>query len=300
MSAVQLIEDSPGLDIHHFTHANAGRIYEFLLGGTDNYEADRTAAHAVYQHADWLKTAALINHDYGLRTIQYALDLGVRQFLDLGCGYPGSHHTLRDITAKVQAGIPVVYVDKDPGAYAYGRCVLDETSETTVVHADLLAMEQLLNCDAVRAAFDPSQPIAVLLHDVLPWCPDDLAVNHAMTFLRDWLPVGSALSITHLTDHWHRATMPDVVTAYAQHGLTVQPRCREEIADLFGNFTQLGPGLTATGGWHQWGKHLRRPDEYSAAFAGIGVKPAVQPAPLEFQSTRPALSTLTRRPEESV
>lgn len=272
MTAVQLINNQASLDGNHFTHANAARIYEFLLGGTGNYEADRTAVYAIYERAGWLKTAALINRDYGIRTLQFTLDLGVRQFLELGCGYTGSRDTLREVTARVETGCPVVYVDRDPGVYHFGRCVLDETDETTVVHADLLAMEQLLTCEAVQAAFDLSKPVAVFLHDVLPWCADDLAVNQAMAVLREWLPAGSALSITHLTDHWHRATMPAVVTAYAKHGLTVRPRCREEISDLFGDFTQQGPGLAPAGRWHPWGKYRRHPEEHSAAFAGIGVK----------------------------
>ncbi|MER5482537.1 SAM-dependent methyltransferase [Streptomyces sp. NPDC002812] len=283
MSSVQLLSEPSGLDDSHFTRANSARISDLLCGGTDNYAADRAAVYAVQEHAGWLKDAALIDRDYGLRTVQVALDLGARQFLDLGCGY---RDNLRAITARTLPGVPIVYVDRDPGVYHYGRCVLDESAQTTVIHADLLAMEQLLTCDAVHAAFDLTRPIAVLLHDVLPWCPDDLAVRQAMAILREWLPVGSLLSLTHLTDHWHRATMPDVAIAYARHGLTVRPRCRAEIADLFGDFIQQGLGLTATGRWHPWGRYRRYPDEHSAAFAGIGVK-TTDPRPRPHQRNRP-------------
>ncbi|MER5210937.1 SAM-dependent methyltransferase [Streptomyces sp. NPDC002838] len=273
MTAVCLLDHQDGLGLDFFDNANSARMYEFLLGGVDNYAADRTAAFAVYETAEWMPTAALINRDYSLMSVGFSLDLGVRQFLDLGCGYPGWDN-VHEITEKTQVGCPVVYVDRDAAVYAHAKCRLDEGPGTTVIHADLLAMDQLLTCEAVRAAYDLSAPVAVLLHDVLPWCADDPAMHQAMAILREWMPVGSTLSITHLTDHWHPATMPDVVATYAEHGLQVRPRSPEEISDLFDGFTQQGPGLAATGRWHEQGQYVLHPEEHSAAFSGIAVKPA--------------------------
>ncbi|MFJ2218358.1 SAM-dependent methyltransferase [Streptomyces sp. NPDC101062] len=82
------------------------------------------------------------------------------------------------------------------------------------------------------------------------------------------MPVGSILSITHLTDHWHRAAMPDVVCAYAEHGLHIRPRSREEISVLFGDLVQQEPGLTATVKWHSQGQYVGHPEEYCAASPG--------------------------------
>lgn len=134
---------------------------------------------------------------------------------------------------------------------AHAKFRLDESDNTTVIGADLLAMEQLLACEAMRSAFDLNAPVAVLVDDVLPWCTDDTALHQAMTVLREWMPVGSTLSITHLTDHWHRSTMPAVQAVYAEHGLRVRPRSYDEITDLFGGFVQQGRGLVATGQWHE-------------------------------------------------
>ncbi|MER5988702.1 SAM-dependent methyltransferase [Streptomyces sp. NPDC001787] len=251
--------------------ATSARMTEYMLGGSEFYEADRRAAYAVCQRAEWIKKAALINLDFAHRSLRWSLARGVRQVLDLGCGYPGRVY-LHEITKTAQTGDPVVYVDSDPGVYGHARTELDEDG-VTVVHADLTAMDQLLTCEAVRGAFDLSAPVAVLAHDVLPWCPDDPAVYRAMAILREWMPARSTLSITHLTDFWHdRATMAGVEGAYGSHGLRIRARSHDEISYLFGDFVQQGQGLSATGRWHEQGAYIRHPEWHSGALAGIAVK----------------------------
>ncbi|AJC58580.1 SAM-dependent methyltransferase [Streptomyces sp. 769] len=254
-------------------------IYDFLIGGNESYHQDREAAIALYQVADWIKTAALINREFGRLSVQMSLELGVRQFLDLGCGLPAKPTKpvaadLHETVAKVERGCPVVYVDRDPAVYGHAKCELDDNPphNTTAVHADLLDMYQLLGSDEVTDAFDLSQPVAVTIHDTLPWTEDDAAVEHALKVLRQWMPPGSTLSITHLTDHWHPVTMPDLVAAYDRLGIGVRPRTQAQIADLFGDFVHQGPGLVATGRWFDNGPYFLHPPEHSAAFAGIARK----------------------------
>ncbi|MFE4829883.1 SAM-dependent methyltransferase [Streptomyces sp. NPDC056672] len=273
-SPVSLLADGGALGDDYTTKATSAGLYDFLLGGVDHYEPDRAAGRDIHETAKWIKTAALINRAFTLRSVEFSLGLGVRQFLDLGCGLPASAN-VHEITDRTGVALPVVYVDRDPGVYAHAKCRLDGRDGVTVIQADILAMDQLLACEAMRAGLDLDQPVAVLAHGVLHWCPDDAAVTSAMAALRAWMPVGSTLSISHLTDHWHPATMPEVVATYARHGLDVRPRSREAILeDLFGDFTQQERGLTATGRWGAPGPHALRPEEHSAAFAGIAVKPA--------------------------
>ena len=288
MSSVSLLDHRrDGLGDDFFTHATSARVYHYLLGGSENYEADRKAARAVWGAADWVKTAAAINRDFILQSVAFSLRLGVRQFLDLGCGYPTTVN-VHEITQETHPTQPVVYVDRDPGVYAHGRSQLDERPGVTVLRADILAMDDLLTCEAMRTAVNLKEPVAVLMGDVLPWCPDDAAVHRAMAALRTWMPPGSTLSLSHLTDHWHRATMPTVSAAYAEHGLHIRPRSREEILDLFGDLAQQGPGLTATGRWHEAGPHALRPEDHSAAFAGIALKPASRsPQKAALAASRP-------------
>nr|WP_237540380.1 SAM-dependent methyltransferase [Streptomyces sp. SID4917] len=272
-SPVSLLADGGALGDDYTTKATSSGLYDFLLGGVDHYEPDRAAGRDIHETAKWIKTAALINRDFALRSVEFSLALGVRQFLDLGCGLP-SPVNVHEITDRTGVALPVVYVDRDPAVYAHAKCRLDRRDGITVIQADILAMDQLLACHAMRAGLDLDQPVAVLAHGVLHWCPDDAAVIQAMAVLRAWMPAGSTLSISHLTGHWHPDTMPEVVATYARHGLDVRPRSREAIGDLFGDFTQQERGLTATGRWGEPGSHALRPEEHSAAFAGIAVKPA--------------------------
>ncbi|MFD6335639.1 SAM-dependent methyltransferase [Streptomyces niveus] len=274
MAYVSLLADQAGLGQSFPRPANSARVYEYLLGGCDADEPDREAARAVFQSADWIKTAALINRNHVLRTVKWSLDHRVHQFLDLGCGYPQIVN-VHDVAEKSGHRCRVVYVDNDPGVLAHAKTQLDQSDDTTVIGADLLAMEQLLTCAAMKAAFDLDEPVAVLAADVLPWCTDDTTLHPAMTVLREWMPAGSTLSITHLTDHEHPSTVPAARAVYADHELRVRPRSCEEIAGLFGDFVQQGPGLVATGLWHP-PEPDDHPPEHSAAFAGIARK---QPPP---------------------
>ncbi|MER5563760.1 SAM-dependent methyltransferase [Streptomyces sp. NPDC002506] len=252
--------------------ASSAGVYEHLQGGCDTWEPDRLAATDAATAAPSIIAAAWINRDFLLRSVLYSLDLGVAQFLDLGCGYPGSTNVY-DATRRVLPQGPVVYVDHDPRVYAHARCALEDGPGAFAVYADILAMDQLLTDPVVQSAFDMTRPVAVLLHDVLPWCPDDDAVHESLSVLRAWMPAGSTLSITHLTGHWQPDSMSAAAAAYTRHGLPCRPRSEREIAALFGDFVQQGPGLTAVGRWPEDGPYRTASPSRSAAFAGVAVKP---------------------------
>ncbi|ANW21966.1 SAM-dependent methyltransferase [Streptomyces clavuligerus] len=260
----------------HFAFPRAPRVYEVLLGGTETYQCDRDAALDLYMVAPWVMLAARTNRWFTEVATEAALRLGARQFLDLGCGLsnqPDLHHLVPD-------GCPVVYADRDPGVLAHAKSWLDPgpPHRTTVVAADLLDMRGLLARPELHGALDLARPIAVTVHDVLPWNTDDAAVADAMTVLRDWLPVGSTLSITHLTPDLNPAQVPEVASVYEQHGIPVRPRSRTEIDAFFGGFTRLGTGLTAVSQWSAHGPNVRHFTPYPArasdapAYAGIAVK----------------------------
>ncbi|MFD9715853.1 SAM-dependent methyltransferase [Streptomyces sp. NPDC059076] len=255
--------------------ARAPQVYERLLGGVDFFQADRIAADDLCQAAPWARPAAKANRHFTQVAATTALDLGVRQFLDLGCGLPHTPH----LHNLVPHGAPVVYVDRDPGVLAHARCRLDPGPpfQTAVMAADLLHMQHLLH-ENLTGALDLTRPIAVTVHDVLPWNTDDTAVTDAMAVLRSWLPTGSTLSITHLTTQFN-PHVRQAVAAYERHGLTIRPRNLTEIARLFGDFVHLGTGLTALSTWSAHNHSVVRPftphparSEGCPALAGIAVK----------------------------
>ncbi|MFJ5734029.1 SAM-dependent methyltransferase [Streptomyces microflavus] len=267
MTYVQLIE-KPALDGAYYQSANASRVYGWYLGDSQNYAADREAARAALGVASWVQQSARINRAFQLQSYTWARDLGVRQFVDLGCGWP-HHPVLFDVLGQE---FPVVYVDRDPGVAAHLSTALDQGDATTVIRADIVPMRPFLTSAPMRAAIDLDRPVAVFLGDVLPWWPDDAEVQKAMSELRAWMPAGSTLALTHLTGDFTPDEVSALVTTYARHGLKVRARSREQIADLFGDLVQQGPGLSPTGQWHQDGPYARLPPERSAAFAGIAVK----------------------------
>ncbi|MFJ4879976.1 SAM-dependent methyltransferase [Streptomyces sp. NPDC088745] len=250
--------------------ANSSRLYNWLLGDVWNMRPDRVAAHAITQVAPWARTAALINREFAERSVGVAAARGIRQFLDLGCGYPVRHG--QNTHELAEGDYRVVYADHDWCVLAHARTALEQSPRERVVRADVRAMNAFLTSPEVREVIDLSQPVAVGLHDVLPWIESD-AVSRSLRVLREWMPPGSLLSCTHFTGHWHPGTVDAVVKAYANHLLDIYPRSRDEIAALFGGLVHLGPGLTAPHHWHPSSKFRRRPPEEAAAFAGIAFKP---------------------------
>ncbi|MFD9487045.1 SAM-dependent methyltransferase [Streptomyces sp. NPDC059991] len=134
------------------------------------------------------------------------------------------------------------------------------------------------------ARFDPSRPVAALLHEVLPWIGDDQQVANAVAALREWLPPGSALSITHatadlsLTPHT-RAQLTSLWDEEA--ACAFRPRTRNAINALFGDWDLMDPGLVPTARRHPEHPHARAPDTYSGAFAGLTLKPHAPDADAE-------------------
>ncbi|XMN04626.1 SAM-dependent methyltransferase [Streptomyces griseobrunneus] len=271
MTYVELVT-KPHLDAAYYQSANASRVYGWYLGDSQNYPADREAARAALAVAPWVQQSARINRAFQRNSYTWARDMGVRQFLDLGCGWP-HHPVLYDVLGRE---LPVVYVDHDPGVAAHLSAELDQGDATTVIRADIMPMGSFLTSTPIRGAIDLDNPVAVFLGDVLPWWPDDTVVQQAMSELRAWMPAGSILAITHLTGDFTPEAVAALVDTYAAHGLTVRPRSREEIESLFGDFVHQGPGLCATGQWHQSSLGARRPPEHSAAFAAIAVKSPAQ------------------------
>ncbi|MEU7331760.1 SAM-dependent methyltransferase [Streptomyces parvus] len=268
MTYVELLTE-PRLDDAYYHSANASRVYGCFLGDSQNYPADREAARAALAVAPWVQQSARINRAFQVQSYTWARDTGVRQFLDLGCGWP-HHPVLYDVLDRK---FPVVYVDHDPGVTAHLSTELDQGDATTVIRADIMPTASFLTSAPMRTAIDLDRPVAVFLGDVLPWWPDDTVVWQAMSELRAWMPAGSILAITHLSADFAPSTVAALASTYAEHGLAVRPRPCEEIAELFGDFAHQGPGLCATGRWHPEGPYARRPAEHSAAFAGIAVKP---------------------------
>ncbi|MBC3990408.1 SAM-dependent methyltransferase [Streptomyces sp. AC563] len=229
----------------HFQRAVPPRVHTALLGGCDAYEVDQAVARRLLAVAPHLPAVLDAAQQRGRAAVgRIARDLGIAQFLDLGCGYPSraatTYSTVRAVTPAARV-VYVVYVDCDPVVVAHGRAHLAKPGCATVVHGDICRIEEVLTAAPVRA-LDRAQPIAVLLHDVLPWVGDEVATA-AMAALRAWLPAGSALSLTHAASDFAPEVMAEVVAVYATAGITYRPRAVGEVRALLGSWSLVSPGV---------------------------------------------------------
>ncbi|MFH0246055.1 SAM-dependent methyltransferase [Streptomyces sp. HK10] len=241
-----------------FARPSVARVFDHLLGGSDNYAADRALAQRLAQIAPELPDMIRINADHGPRAVAtLASDLGIRQYLDLGCGLPAGlygHRTPHEVARAVHGTARVVYVDSDPVVYGHANMVLAEEPGTAALRADIREMNALLSAPAVQA-LNRSEPIGVLLHDVLPWVTDDEALTVLET-LRAWLPAGSAISLTHATADAAPQVMRDLTSCYAEAGITYRPRSRHHIRALLDPWAPTPPGIVPIPQWRA-AEHLR-------------------------------------------
>jgi SAM-dependent methyltransferase len=228
-------------------------------------------------------SAAHINRDHGALTVQLIAELGFEQVLDLGCGYPppwskGRQRHTPPLIREVLPEATILHVDIDAIVGAHARVLMvGRDDRCGYLQADIQHMAQVLAHPQVTRRFDLDRPIAVLLHEVLPWIADDQAVTSALAVLRQWLPPGSALSITHATADLDPVpgTKTKLTALWAEEAVyAFQPRTREAISGLFGDWRLLHPGLVPTARWHPDHLYARDPDAHSGAYAGIALKPA--------------------------
>ncbi|MFD7014016.1 SAM-dependent methyltransferase [Streptomyces sp. NPDC059928] len=260
------------------------RVYNVLTHRPDSYRVDRLLAQKLFDANKLVITAGLINHQHTPLVVRSLAERGITQVIDLGCGDPPllaqdriRHEPLliTEVLAPFAADSAVLYVDSDPSVIGHAHSCMTGPHGTDALNADLLYMAEILAGPEVTELFDLGRPIAVLLHDVLPWVGDDEALASALALLRAWLPPGSALSVTHAATDLVPVVMAKLTALWAEEAATVfRPRTREEIEALFGDWPLLAPGLTTTAQWHPEHPAARQPPLASQAYAAVAIKPS--------------------------
>ncbi|WP_338673895.1 DUF6302 family protein [Streptomyces sp. SCSIO 30461] len=261
----------------------AGRIYDLLLGGHDAYSADRELVRSLARtDTEALATVAVINRLHPTGVAARLIHAGIDQFLDLGCGLPQpgrrfghTYPALHDLVARDGGKPRVVYADYDRSLFAISRFALEEHPlAPDWVIGDIRHMKRFLRSGRVRHLLDWSRPIGVLLHDVLPCVEDDVTVAAALETLREHLPPGSALSITHAADLDDENPMTRFAESFQRAGLTFKPRSAVAVEALFGGWPLEPPGLVPTHHWHQDHPDDALAPQAAGALAGLAFKPA--------------------------
>jgi hypothetical protein len=187
-------DSSPAFDV---SVAHQARIYDYWLGGTDNYPADQIAAQAAVAAYPGVATGARANRQFLARVVRHlAGEAGIRQFLDIGTGIPTANNT-HEVAQSATPGSRVVYADYDPVVLAHARALLASSGEglTDYLHADLRDTDSIL--EQAAATLDFSQPVGIMLMSILHAIGDDEDPRGVVAKLIDAVPAGSYLAVSH-------------------------------------------------------------------------------------------------------
>jgi hypothetical protein len=233
------------------------RVYDFMIGGKDNFAVDRQVAKMAMEIAPDGPQTALANRDFLQRAVRYlAAEAGIRQFLDIGSGLP-TQGNVHEVAQQVAPWAHVVYVDNDPIVLTHSRAMLANDGTTAVVQGDLREPEVILNNPESRALIDFNQPVGLLLLSILHHLNDHEDPTGIAARLIDALPAGSHVAISHFhnpgAEHPVLAAQAVAVEQLFNERLgTGRWRTREEILAYFGDLELLEPGLVPLPLWRPY------------------------------------------------
>ena len=260
------------------------RVYDYMLGGKDNFEADRSTAEQALAANPTGRAGPLANRAFMVRAVRYlAAQAGIRQFLDIGTGIPTSPN-VHEVAQGIAAGCRVAYADNDPIVLAHARALMSSSPEgrTVYIDGDMRRPDSILDSPALRDVLDLSQPLGLLMIAVLHLIDD---LDQAYECCRQYvaaMPPGSYLVVTHLTDELAPERIRAVSQTMRERGMILVPRSAAAIGRFFDGLDLVPPGLAIA---HRW-----RPDPGSdvtdpgyaaevSIFGGVARKPAGTGAP---------------------
>jgi len=227
-------------------------MYDYLLGGKNNFAADRETAEKALQSWGTVRTAARENRAFLGRAVRFLVaEAGIRQFLDIGTGLPSANN-VHEVAQGLVPSCRVVYVDNDPIVLAHARALLTSSPEgkTAYIHADLREPQKILDDPVTRQTLDFSQPIALMLVAVLHFVPDEEQPRRIVDTLLGALPSGSYLAATHVTQEHDPEGVGGLVRTYRAAGLPAQARAAGDLAELaFRGLDMVDPGLVLVSEW---------------------------------------------------
>ncbi|WP_436528214.1 SAM-dependent methyltransferase [Actinoplanes sp. HUAS TT8] len=232
--------------------AHPARRYNYWLGGKDNFAADRESGDEISNFFPTAVIAALANRAFVGRAITYLAGLGVRQFLDIGCGLPAPDNT-HEVAQRIVPDARVVYVDNDPIVMAHARALLlgHPSGKTAYLEADLRDPESILDHPALEETLDLTQPVGLLLVAVLHFIRDDSQALAAVRRLLEVLPSGSYLVVSNATTDFNT---PEVVALYEQMVAAgrndIVCRSKEQFGRFFDGLELVEPGIVPAHDWH--------------------------------------------------
>ncbi|MFH8804906.1 SAM-dependent methyltransferase [Streptomyces sp. NPDC017936] len=245
-----------GVDV---TVPSVARMYDSLLGGQDNYPADRAACEQLLTRVPSMRELALNNREFLRRVVHVlAADYGIRQFIDHGSGLP-TQDNVHEIAQRVDPSSRVVYIDNDPIVRAIGGVLLASNENTAVLQADMRDTDAIFASEPVGRLIDPSEPVAALFVSVLHCIPDRDQPAELVARVAGRLPAGSVMVVCQLVSD--SAQVRDFVSRFMDEqtqGHWGRVREKKDVADFCAPLDLIQPGLVEVSLWRP------RPDDVPA------------------------------------
>ncbi|MEU6371694.1 SAM-dependent methyltransferase [Streptomyces sp. NPDC046909] len=244
-----MTETGLGADRIDTSKPHSARMYDYFLGGKDNYPVDVAAAEQVTSHFPAVSQMARTNRAFMHRATRLLAERGVRQFLDIGTGIP-TEPNLHQIVQRIAPDARVVYADNDPIVLRHAQALLHSTpaGRTDYVQADVRDPGRIIA--AARETLDFSQPIGLSLVALLHLVADKDEPARIVRELLAPLAPGSCLTLSHATGDFDPETWERVVEVYRKGGTDAQVRSHAEFSAFFSELELIDPGVVLAAAWH--------------------------------------------------
>ncbi|MCX4745096.1 SAM-dependent methyltransferase [Kitasatospora sp. NBC_01287] len=250
MSESDVLDDWEPVEVDT-TVAHSARVYDYWLGGKDNFPADRELAEQIIAAVPNMRAMARANRDFLAKAVGHLVtEGGIRQFLDVGTGIPTAGNTF-EVAQALAPESRVLYVDNDPIVLAHARAMISShpAGRTSFILGDLREPADILAHPVFARIIDRNRPIGLLLIAVLMLFKDAEDPWAMVRTLIDALPSGSYVALTHPTGDFAPEAVAVAVRAAEHAHVTLTPRSREQVGRFLTGLELVGPGVVPVLGW---------------------------------------------------
>ena len=253
------------------TEAHSARVWNYLLGGKDNFAADRATGDLILTLFPGIAHVARVQRRFLARAVRYLADAGVIQFLDIGTGLPTANNT-HQVAQQVAPRSRIVYVDNDPLVLVHAEALLTSAPDgvTSYIEADVRDPDAILR--GAARTLDFSRPVALMMLGIMGQIDDSDEPGSIVAWLLDALPPGSYLALSDGTD-----TNPELnqaVAVYNQNSASsYHLRSPDRIAGFFAGLDLVPPGVVTTSRWRPDVRDAEEEPKEIDAICGVGRKP---------------------------
>ncbi|MFI5895109.1 SAM-dependent methyltransferase [Actinoplanes sp. NPDC051513] len=252
---------------------SGARVYDYYLGGTHNFAADRQAAAVALAAMPELPAVLKMGRAFMRRAVAFAAEAGIDQFLDLGAGIP-ARGSVPEVARQIRPEARIVSVDLDPVAVVHTRRAAAGDPRSGVLLADLTDAEAVLGAEPVREILAVDRPVCLLAVAVAHFIPDTERLGRALERYREALAPGSHLVMSHACAEGEPPHAKQLLRIYNQTTSPMILREKEEFRAFFGDWPLLAPGVVAAADWRPTGGDPEPgPSVRGEIIAGVAVKP---------------------------